>query len=256
MLPVIQVGPLALQVPGLILLVGLWLGLSLAERNTHRYGIQPESLNNLYLIVLLSGILGARLAYVLQYPAAFAASPLSVFSLNPGLLDPWGGFAVGLISGLIYAQRKNLPFWPLADALTPAFGIMAVAFGLANLASGDAFGAPSNLPWSIDLWGERRHPVQIYASLGALIILIAVLLDPGFLKRSPSGTTFLTFLALTAGLRLFLEAFRGNSQLLPGGLRSAQVIAWLVLAISLLALGKRFSITFSHNGRSHGSSHH
>jgi prolipoprotein diacylglyceryltransferase len=149
-------------------LIGLcWL--SLTERKAPRYGIQPNRLYNLVLIALVSGILGARLAYVLRYPAAFAASPFSLFSLNPDLLDPWGGLAVGLLSGVIYAQRKNLPFWPLLDALTPAFGTMAVAFGLANLASGDAYGASSNLPWSIDLWGERRHPVQIY-NPGALII--------------------------------------------------------------------------------------
>ena len=31
MLPILQVGPLALQLPVLLLLLGLWLGLALAE---------------------------------------------------------------------------------------------------------------------------------------------------------------------------------------------------------------------------------
>lgn len=243
MLPVIQIGPLALQVPGLVLLIGLWLGLSLAERSAPRYGIQPDRLYNLVLIALVSGILGARLGYVLRYPAAFAASPLSLFSINPGLLDPFGGLAAGILAGIIYAQRKNLPSWPLLDALTPAFGTLAVAFGLAHLASGNAFGAPTNLPWSVELWGEQRHPVQIYETLGALFILAAVWPGRGFLHKAPPGMTFLTFLASSAGLRLFLEAFRGDSQLFLGGLRSAQVAAWLVLAISLWALGKRSNAT-------------
>jgi len=47
-----------------------------------------------------------------------------------------------------------------------------------------------------------------------------------------NGQRFLTFLTLSAGARLFLEAYRGDS-VLWGGFRSAQVIAWLILAICL-----------------------
>ena len=91
MLPVLQIGPLALQTPGLILLAGIWLGLWLAERSAHRHGIEPAHLYNLALLALLSGLVGGRLFYVLFYPSAFAASPRSIFSLNPGLFDIWGG---------------------------------------------------------------------------------------------------------------------------------------------------------------------
>jgi prolipoprotein diacylglyceryltransferase len=51
----------------------------------------------------------------------------------------------------------------------------------------------------------------------------------------PPGITFLTFAALTAASRLFLEAFRGDSTLIFGGLRVAQVVAWIVLALALFA---------------------
>jgi prolipoprotein diacylglyceryltransferase len=53
------------------------------------------------------------------------------------------------------------------------------------------------------------------------------------------GILFLRFAALTSGARLFLEAFRGDSTLMFGGLRMAQVIAWAVLAISLFLLDRR-----------------
>jgi prolipoprotein diacylglyceryltransferase len=51
----------------------------------------------------------------------------------------------------------------------------------------------------------------------------------------PPGSSFLPFAALTAGTRLFIEAFRGDSTLILGGIRLAQVIAWIVLAIALFA---------------------
>lgn len=241
MLPVLQVGPFALQVPGLVFLLGLWLGLSLAERRAANYGVSPGELYNLAFLALIAGIFGARLTYLALFPAAFAASPLSLLSLNPGLLDPAGGAAAAGIAGLIYAQRKRLPGWRLLDALTPLLAVLLVAAGLANLASGNAFGAPTSLPWAIYLWGTWRHPTQVYELLAALLILGVLFWLPAGRRLSANpGLTFLGFLALSSAARLFLEAFRGDSPLTIAGLRTPQLLAWLVLALALWGLGKRF----------------
>jgi prolipoprotein diacylglyceryltransferase len=238
MLPILQIGPLAIQTPGLILLGGLWLGLSLSERHARRYKADPGALYNLIFILLIAGILGARLAYVARYPQAFLANPISLVSLNPGLLDPGGGAAAAFIAGLIFGQRKAMPFWSTLDALTPALAVLGAAIPLANLASGAAFGAPTSLPWAIELWGAERHPTQIYQAIAAGFILWY--LWPG--RREPflpDGATFLYFLALSAGVRLFLEAFRGDSVVVAYGLRIAQIYAWGILATSLWGIWKR-----------------
>jgi phosphatidylglycerol:prolipoprotein diacylglycerol transferase len=103
---------------------------------------------------------------------------------------------------------------------------------LSHLAAGTAFGSPTNLPWGIELWSATRHPAQIYELIASLLIF-------GFIwfRRvdSPPGKIFLLFVALTAASRLFLEAFRGDSTLIFGGVRFAQVIAWIVLAAAFLA---------------------
>lgn len=44
------------------------------------------------------------------------------------------------------------------------------------------------------------------------------------------------FVALSAGSRLIIEAFRGDSTLVFGGLRMAQILALLVLAGALAGL--------------------
>jgi phosphatidylglycerol---prolipoprotein diacylglyceryl transferase len=87
------------------------------------------------------------------------------------------------------------------------------------------------LPWGIELWNATRHPTQIYELVASLFIFSLIWFRK---STSPDGSTFLRFVALTAGVRLFLEAFRGDSTLIFGGLRLAQVIAWIVLAATLL----------------------
>jgi phosphatidylglycerol:prolipoprotein diacylglycerol transferase len=151
MMPVFQLGPLALPLPGIILLLGLWLGLLLAEKNAYRSGIQKDHLYNLVFIGLLAGLIGARLSYIIQYPQVFLEDPIGIISRNLGLLDPWGAAVGALLGGLIYGQRKHLSIWHTLDALTPLLAVFSVALGLSHLASGSAFGNPTTLPWSIQL---------------------------------------------------------------------------------------------------------
>ena len=239
MLPVLNIGPLALQVPGLIIIIGIWLGLSLTERLTN--SVKPSILYNLVLFSVLLGILGARIGYILEFRSAFSDNPLNIISLNLDLFNVIAGIGVGLIVAIIYGQKKQLPFWGTLDALTPLFAVFMIALSTSNLASGNAFGSPTNLPWGIDLWGSHRHPTQVYEIILSTFILgfiFALLLKK---QNQTDGIIFLVFLASTATARIFTEAFRGDSTLIFTGIRSAQLIAWLILAISLRVLGKRFS---------------
>lgn len=233
MLPTLQIGPLAIQVPGFVMLIGLWFGLALSEKYAPRRRVDPAQINNLVFTAILTGILGARLAYVIRYPGAFLANPMDILSLNPSLLDPLAGLAVTALVGYGYLQRKKLPPWPFLDALTPALAALALAAGLSHLASGQAFGSLTSLPWGIWLWGAIRHPSQVYEILAAGLILFILWPGRRYLYERSYGLYFTEFICLSAGSRLFLEAFRGDSLSLPGDFRLAQVVAWIILAISL-----------------------
>jgi phosphatidylglycerol:prolipoprotein diacylglycerol transferase len=237
MLPVLNFLGLAIPVPAFTLLIGVWAGLSLAEKHAQRHKLSAEDLYNLAFNALIAGIIGARLIFPLRNVNAFLANPGSLISLNFGLFDPFGGLVVGLLAAFIYGQRKNMPFWPTLDALTPAFAIFMLAFPLANLASGNAFGAETSQPWAIELWGAMRHPVQVYEALGAGLILWYLWPTRQSHETLP-GLTFVQFAGLSALARLFFEAFRGNSLVVFSGLRAAQVAAWLVLAAALWGYAK------------------
>jgi phosphatidylglycerol---prolipoprotein diacylglyceryl transferase len=234
MFPILQLGPLALPVAPLALILSVWLGLSLTEKFAKKRGQNADALYNLTFIAILSGIVGARLFFAAQNFSAFAQTPLSLFSRETGSLDPFGGFASALLAVLLYGRRAGLKFWPTLDGLTPLFAVFAIGMGISRLASGTAFGMETSLPWGIPLWGAMRHPTQVYEILLGLAVLLALgwwVRD----KQTGNGSLFLFFVALTAGTQLFVEGLRGDSSLLPGGIRTGQVLAWLVMAAALWA---------------------
>ena len=226
----------------ILLVAAMWLGLALAEKRTDRHSVSKESLNNIVFNSIIGYIVGGRLLFVLSNLSAFTKSPLSLFSINVDLFDPPGALVVALLVGFIYGYRQKLPLWETFDALTPFFATLAVGLSLSHLAAGTAFGSPTTLPWAIDLWNAKRHPSQIYELIASLVIFGILWFQK---SEARPGILFLTFTAWTAGSRLFLEAFRGDSTLVFGEFRLAQVVAWVVLLSSLVQLGqmsrKRFT---------------
>jgi prolipoprotein diacylglyceryltransferase len=80
----------------------------------------------------------------------------------------------------------------------------------------------------------------------ALLVILAVLLWQqghrpfGKLRTMPfDGFTFVLFVALYAGSRLFLEAFRADAALISGGLRAVQLVALAALLASVWYLYRR-----------------
>lgn len=215
----------------ILLLAALWIGLALAEKRAARHNVSNEALNNIVYYGLFGYILGGRLLYALANLPAFTKSPLSLLSLNLDLFDRMPGLVVAILVGFVYGSRQRLPIGAILDALTPLFAVLMVGLALSHLAAGTAFGSPTDLPWGIELWNATRHPTQIYELIAALLILTITWLRNAV---RASGSVFLSFIALTAGARLFLETFRGDSSLILGGLRLAQILAWIILFVSLV----------------------
>jgi prolipoprotein diacylglyceryltransferase len=239
MLPYLSLGPLLLPTSALALLIGVWVGLSLCEKEAKRSGVNSDSIYNLVFLALVAGLVAARLGYAVRYLNAYVESPLSLFSPNPSMLSADIGIVFALLFAWYYARRKGLPPRPTLDILAPGLAAFMVFLGIAHLLSGDAFGAPASVPWSIFLWNEYRHPTQVYEILGALLVLAVVMKRP--LQGLGAGLNFLLLVALSAAARLFLEAYRGDSLIWAGSVRGAQVIALLILLCTLWLMQNLFA---------------
>lgn len=231
MFPFIRLGPFLLQLPGLALLVGIWIGSSLAEREAARLKLNVAAVYNLIFFGLVAGIVGARLAYAARYLSVYLANPVSLFALTPATLYPNAGLVIGIAIAALFGWRKRLSLRPTLDALAPGLAVFMVALGMAHFLSGDAFGSPTKLPWAIYLWDDYRHPSQAYESIAALAVFAVAWKRP--LSQPGDGNNFLLVVALSATTRVFLEALRGDSVVWAGGFRAAQVVGVVVLAAAL-----------------------
>ena len=236
MYPYLSLGPLVVQLPGLALLAGVYLALLLTEKRAAHLKLNKEHVYNMVFWGLVAGIVGARLAYATRFLSVYLESPLSLLALNPQTLSPVDGILTGLLVAGVYGRRKNLPLRPTLDALAPGLAAFMVAVGVAHFLSGDAFGAPTDLPWGIYLWDAYRHPTQVYEVILALGVFLAVWKQP--LGRPGDGLNFLLLVALSGGARLFLEAFRGDSLVWDGGWRAAQIVSLAVVLLSLALMQK------------------
>jgi phosphatidylglycerol:prolipoprotein diacylglycerol transferase len=250
MYPYLRLGPFLLQLPALALLAGVWIGSSLAEKEASRLKLPLALVNNLIFLGLAVGVVGARLAYTARYLNVYLADPLSLFAINGNTLVAFDGLVIGLFTAALYGWRKKLPLRPTLDALAPGLAAFMLFLGVAHFLSGDAFGEPANLPWSIYLWNEYRHPSQVYEILAALGIFFVVYRKP--FNQPGRGVNFLLVVALSSAARIFLEAFRGDSLIWPGGFRFAQVVGLLILAFALYMTGQWGRL--SHQGTEEGTS--
>lgn len=251
MLPTLQLGPLALPMGPLVVLIGVWLGVSWVEREAARLTLDRDRLSTLALIGLIAGVVGGRLAYAVQHFEAYAADPLGLISNNLATFAIVEGIVSGVLAATLYGRIHKLPLRRTLDALAPLLIALSGSIALAQLASGDGFGTPTDLPWSIRLWDADRHPTQIYALIGALGVGV---IWWRWARALPDGLGFLIVVAGTAAATVVVEAFRGDSALWAGGWRSAQVIGLVALTISLIGMRRWGEPTVSVNSDDHGSS--
>ncbi len=245
MFPYLRLGPFILPMASLALLSGLWLGLPLMEREAARLKMNVSMLSNVIFYSLLAGAVGARVGYALEFSSAYLANPFSLLALTPTTLSPSAGLVVGLTAFVIFIQRKELPIGPTLDALAPGLALFMVLVGLAHILSGDAYGAPTTLPWAIRLWNEYRHPSQFYEIFIALTVFLVI--RERFPKPEGAGMNFLLTIALTSASRVFLESFRGDSIFWPGGFRQAQVIALVIMVVSFYWIRKWMNSNLTEN---------
>ena len=83
----LQLGPLAIRWYGFLIALGVLIGSIWATRAAEKRGLDPEKLLDMAVYLVIAGIVGARLVYVLTSPCAFfgpGGNPLSALYVWQG----------------------------------------------------------------------------------------------------------------------------------------------------------------------------
>jgi phosphatidylglycerol---prolipoprotein diacylglyceryl transferase len=165
-------------------------------------------------VMMLGALLGARILYVVFFPAVFWANPIGTL-LNPGGLVWYGGMVGGILAVLAYTRWRRLPFLQLADAMTPPTALGLALGRVGCFLSGCCYGAPSQLPWAVVYpVGHITHPLHVhpsplYEALTALLIM-AWLLWLERTGKATAGSLLGWFMVLYGVARFGLEGLRGD----------------------------------------------
>jgi phosphatidylglycerol---prolipoprotein diacylglyceryl transferase len=243
-----SIGPLTLHTYGVLLAIAFVVGLVVAGRQARRAGLDAERVTDLAVYALIAGLIGAKLALLIVEWSYYSRHWGELFSI----LQSGGVFYGGLIAAFPvawwYARRHAIPGWRAADALAPAVAIGQAIGRLGCFSAGCCYGKPTHLPWAVtfrDLYAARAvgtpmdvplHPVQLYESLGTLLLFL-FLLRLAKRKRFHGQVTLVYVLAYSV-LRFCLEFVRGDAvrgSVFGGALSTSQFLA-ILLVLGALAL--------------------
>jgi phosphatidylglycerol:prolipoprotein diacylglycerol transferase len=226
-----------LQTYGLALLLAYMAGMWLAARQAHRHGVDSDHVYNMGLYALLAGIVTARLGHAVAYFEVYRADPLQLLSLSPGAFLPLPGLIGAVAMAAIYIYRHRLSAVRMLDIVAPGVVLALAIAALGAFLAGRNLGTLSELPWAMELFGVRRHPVALYQAL-ALLVLLGLLLRADRRATLRPGQLALMALFGYATIRLFLEPLWAEGPLVGDGWRLTQIVALAVVLVSGGLLGR------------------
>ena len=203
---------------GVVIIIGFLAGTRYLTKQTDRLGLPTQRIFDWGFWLLLTGIIGSRLLYVLLNEDEFKGNLGRVLAIWNGGLVWYGGLIPAVIVGVVLLHRWKLPVLPVCDACASSI-MLALGIGRwACLLAGDDYGKPTQLWLGIrfydglvpaELWNVPLHPTQLYMSLNALWLFF--ILEWIRRRATWAGQAFGMMLILYAATRAFLiEPFRGD----------------------------------------------
>jgi phosphatidylglycerol:prolipoprotein diacylglycerol transferase len=193
-----------------MLMLAFAAGIAIAMERAGRYRIDPLSVIDLSLFVLVGSILGSRALYVALNWSEFAGNPRAVLNVWEGGLAFYGGLIGGTLGGLVFARWRKVRLRVLADLVAPS---IAFGYSIARLGcflNGCCHGGPTHLPWGVVFSDSASlgpvHPTQLYSAFASWLAGVALLTIAPRVRAS--GHVMLWYLVLSSVERIFTEFFR------------------------------------------------
>lgn len=236
------IGPFRIQWYAVCILTGIALVYLLSQSTLKKWSYEPDLLENLLTPLLICGIVGARLYYVIFNFGVYQDDLVSIFYVWQGGLAIYGGLLAGSAYAVWYFRRRSISVLRMADAIIPNI-LLGQAIGRwGNFMNQEAFGSPVSAQfyagwpkWLADhMWidGAYRMPTFLFESVGNLIgfcLIVFWLRKKVVSKHGDAASLYLIWYGL---VRFVVEGLRTDS-LMMGPLRVSQVLSAILVVVGL-----------------------
>ncbi len=248
----IGIGPLTLHAYGTMLALSFLFGVLLARRRAPAFGVKAADVMDLFQIIVISAIIGARILFVVFHLDAYEGRWWHMFYLWEGGLTLYGGILLCFLSAALFLRRREIPFLRMTDVMAPSLGLGILLTRIGCFLNGCCYGLPTDHSLglcfpegseaanrALELAGHGLaggdcvpiHPAQLYSALGGLAMLIILLLLERL--RPYEGFTFANFLFLYGVHRFSVDQFRYYEEVMTVG--GFSVNQWLSIGFLLAA---------------------
>jgi phosphatidylglycerol:prolipoprotein diacylglycerol transferase len=155
LLPRFFPGGMPIRGYGLLVLLGVVSGIGISAWRTRQMGVHPDVMVSLCMWMIVAGIVGARLFYVIQFwderirHDSIRETLLEIVNFPAGGLVIYGALLAGAGAFFYYNWRRGLPPLAMADLLAPGVAL-GIAFGrIGCFLNGCCFGGVCDLPWAV-----------------------------------------------------------------------------------------------------------
>lgn len=235
---IFNMGHYSINVFGLFIAIGIIVGYLVTMKEAKRKDFSTDIISDLIFYVIIFGIIGARLYYVLVFNLDFYLSNLNkIVAIWDGGLSIQGGLLGGGIAALVYYRIKKINLWKAADIMAPGI-ILGQAIGRVGC---DVFGVAmrNKYFWGMLREGSLLHPAQMYESILNYILFGILWARRKSIKYD--GQLFFIYLIGFSINRFIVEFFRANPIFVkPLTVAHVTSIALIVISIiTLKILGKK-----------------
>lgn len=170
------IGPFAVRWYGFLMSLSVLIGFYYYLKYGRRLGYDEDNLYNLAIIAIISGVLGARLIYVLTNLDFFLKYPEEIIRIDHGGLSYHGALLGGFALGYWYIRKAKMSIDDIADLVIPGLCVGYTLVRLANILNMENMGRTAEI-----LSGERI-PAQL---IGSAIGLVTLFIHNYLARKNP-----------------------------------------------------------------------
>jgi len=234
-----HIGSLSIRWYSVLILTGIIIAIFLANKESKKFKLPDDFIVDLAFYVVIFGIIGARLYYVLfnlTGPDGYLNNPLEIIKVWHGGLAVHGSIIGGFIALVVYCIKNKVSITRTTDFIAPSLLIAQAIGRWGNFFNGEAFGPSTSFENLVSLHiprfiidgmqikGIYYHPTFFYESLWCLIGFVLILLIRKFYKYLKKGQLTCFYLMWYSVGRLFIEYLRTDSLML-GKFKVAQLMS-------------------------------